>query len=93
MKDLIDRWEAIKQLAALSDSATLYDAKRILVKLPAQTAERRRGKWVKSRYTRKVYKCSEGGDLLDFGGVNAGRGDANFCPACGAAMVMGGSEK
>ena len=33
-----------------------------------------------------VYKCSNCGNYLDFGGVNAGRGDANYCPNCGAKM-------
>ena len=33
-----------------------------------------------------VYKCSNCGNYLDFHGVNAGRGDANYCPNCGAKM-------
>lgn len=33
-----------------------------------------------------VYKCSNCGNFLDFRGVNAGRGDANYCPNCGAKM-------
>lgn len=33
-----------------------------------------------------VYKCSNCRSLLDFEGVNAGRGDANYCPHCGAKM-------
>ena len=32
------------------------------------------------------YKCSECGNYLDFTGVNGGRGEANFCPNCGAKM-------
>ena len=34
----------------------------------------------------KIFKCSNCGNYLDFGGVNAGRGDANYCPNCGAKM-------
>ena len=34
----------------------------------------------------KVFKCSNCGNYLDFGGVNAGRGTANYCPNCGAKM-------
>lgn len=34
----------------------------------------------------RVVKCSHCGNILDMGGVNAGRGDANFCPNCGAKM-------
>lgn len=38
-----------------------------------------------------VYKCSSCGNYLDFKGVNAGRGDANYCPCCGVKMK--GEEK
>jgi len=34
----------------------------------------------------KIFKCSNCGNYLDFGGVNAGRGSANYCPNCGAKM-------
>ena len=34
----------------------------------------------------RIHKCSQCGNVLDFDGVNAGRGDANFCPSCGADM-------
>lgn len=34
----------------------------------------------------KIFKCSKCGNYLDFGGVNAGRGAANYCPNCGAKM-------
>ena len=34
----------------------------------------------------KIFKCSNCGNYLDFDGVNAGRGNANFCPNCGAKM-------
>ena len=34
----------------------------------------------------KVFKCSNCGNYLDFRGVNAGRGTANYCPNCGAKM-------
>ena len=34
----------------------------------------------------KIFKCSNCGTFLDFSGVNAGRGDANYCPNCGARM-------
>ena len=34
----------------------------------------------------KIFKCSNCGNYLDFGGVNAGRGTANYCPNCGAKM-------
>ena len=34
----------------------------------------------------KIFKCSHCGNYLDFRGVNAGRGAANYCPNCGAKM-------
>lgn len=34
----------------------------------------------------KIFKCSNCGNYLYFGGVNAGRGAANYCPNCGAKM-------
>lgn len=52
--------------------------------------ERKRGKWLCKSYgtifKQKIWQCSVCGNLLDFKGVNAGRGDANFCPNCGADM-------
>lgn len=34
----------------------------------------------------KIFKCSNCGNYLDFRGVNAGGGAANYCPNCGAKM-------
>lgn len=55
--------------------------------------ERMRGKWIKKGtrnflgfINNRIYECSNCGNLLDFEGVNAGRGDANYCPNCGAYM-------
>lgn len=44
--------------------------------------------WVKQGrvFKREIFKCSNCGNFLDFSGVNAGRGDANYCPNCGAKM-------
>ena len=46
------------------------------------------GKWKKEgRWSRgRMYRCDQCGNYLDFYGVNAGRGDANYCPNCGARM-------
>lgn len=44
------------------------------------------GKWKKIGVWGRVYRCNQCGNFLDFDGVNAGRGDANFCPNCGAIM-------
>lgn len=52
--------------------------------------ERRAGKWISARvgrlFTSNDFKCSACGNFLNFDGVNAGRGDANYCPNCGAKM-------
>lgn len=46
--------------------------------------------WIDPKYG--VYKCSNCRHFLDFSGVNAGRGDANYCPNCGAKMEIGNDE-
>ena len=44
------------------------------------------GRWIplSGWCNRDFVKCSECGNTLDMNGVNAGRGDANFCPNCGS---------
>ena len=48
------------------------------------------GRWMPTSHSRwvkdHVYRCSVCGNILDMYGVNAGRGDANYCPNCGAKM-------
>lgn len=51
------------------------------------------GEWVKVGHWGRSYKCNQCGNFLDFNGVNAGRGDANFCPNCGAEMSRGEDGK
>ena len=46
----------------------------------------RTGKWIKEKNRGQLYQCSACGNYLDFRGVNAGRGSANYCPNCGARM-------
>lgn len=66
-------------------------AEEIIGHLPP--AEPKKGKWI-TEYdswgglfkTVRAHKCSICGHYLDFDGVNAGRGDANYCPNCGAKM-------
>lgn len=53
--------------------------------------ERKTGRWIDVGGARGLipsndFKCSICGNILDFNGVNAGRGDANYCPNCGAKM-------
>lgn len=50
----------------------------------------KKGEWINTKvgklFPSNDYKCSVCGNILDFDGVNCGRGDANFCPNCGADM-------
>ena len=50
------------------------------------------GHWVNVKvgklFPSNDFKCSECGNILDFDGVNCGRGDANYCPNCGARMEV-----
>ncbi len=55
--------------------------------------EKIKAKWIKADTHNflwfkndRVYKCSNCGNFLDFEGVNFGRGDAYYCPNCGAEM-------
>lgn len=58
-------------------------------RVPSAQPEQKVGRWI--LYDKRFpwmqdYKCSECGNYLDFSGVNAGRGSANYCPNCGAKM-------
>lgn len=50
----------------------------------------RHGRWIplKGWFNKSIVKCSVCGNTLDMDGVNAGRGDANFCPNCGVKMDL-----
>lgn len=61
------------------------DVWREIENAPTAEPERKKGKWIDTGW-KTIYKCSECGNYLDLSGVNAGRGDANFCPNCGAEM-------
>ena len=57
---------------------------------PPVTPQPKMGRWINAKvgkmFPSNDYKCSECGNILDFDGVNCGRGDANYCPNCGAKM-------
>ena len=52
----------------------------------------RHGKWLDPEafkrpwFRHHIFECSVCRNTLDMDGVNAGRGDANYCPNCGARM-------
>ena len=62
-----------------------------IVNAPTESAEVvQSGEWI-MKHDGVIFKrtwgvCSCCGNTLDFDGLNAGRGDANFCPNCGANM-------
>lgn len=64
----------------------IRDALRAIEDVPSAEPERKKGKWVKIGHWGRHYRCDQCGNTLDFDGVNAGRGDANFCPNCGADL-------
>ena len=55
---------------------------------PTIEPEVRHGRWIplEGWFNKNIAKCSVCGNTLNMDGVNAGRGDANFCPNCGARM-------
>ena len=67
--------------------------KRVIDEQSTVETERKQGKWESIRWSGRIHKCNQCGNMLDFGGVNAGRGDANFCPNCGADMRGGDSNE
>jgi len=60
--------------------------------LPSAQPERKTGHWIKTARWGRVYYCDQCRNYLDFDGVNAGRGSANFCPNCGAKMNEEGKD-
>lgn len=91
MKDLIRREDAANLLYKMLDDDYVdeYAYLEQLRSLPSAETERKKGKWIKVGHWGRSYKCNQCGNYLDFDGVNAGRGDANFCPNCGADMTRG----
>lgn len=97
MSDLISRQATLNQITAVDISIIPYAKAReyvnelknyvikIIETLPSAEPEQKTGKWIDTGW-KIIYKCSECGNYLDLAGVNAGRGDANFCPSCGADM-------
>lgn len=61
----------------------LIDAQPVIDAVPVVRAH-----WIQCEglFCRHTVKCSHCGNFLDMSGVNAGRGNANFCPNCGAKM-------
>lgn len=85
--------EAIETLRANYPDAC-FEQLRCAVDMAIKALEKpehKKGKWIyldkdKRFFHPHIVKCSVCDNTLDMYGVNAGRGDANFCPNCGADM-------
>ena len=92
MSDLIDRQNAIDVLEILADKMSdggqtvMAQAIAVLKDLHPEEPEWKKGEWKKIGHWGRHYRCDQCGSTLDFDGVNVGRGDANFCPNCGARL-------
>ena len=90
----IDKWQAVANLmdAHLKDTAKAVDAIQYMDAADVRPVIH--GKWIHpggkfsrdKNVDRRILTCSICGNMLSMEGVNAGRGDANFCPNCGADM-------
>ena len=76
--------EALKILDEIPTIGEQVDALEMAIEA---LEERKTGKWI--YLNSNSFKCSLCGNFLNFNGVNAGRGDANYCPNCGAKMEVG----
>ena len=77
----IERFELTPAYRLYVEALDNVDKK--VVKIPAADVEPvRHGKWIiKDKH---IYQCNRCGNYLDIRGLNGGRGDANYCPNCGA---------
>lgn len=91
MSDLIRREDVEEALQGLhvGDVRFFEKLRKALDEIPSAEPERKKGEWKKIGHWGRHYRCDQCGNTLDFDGVNAGRGDANFCPNCGAEMTRG----
>lgn len=86
---LINKLDEMISKAILADTEIHYALIRELVaKQPTIEPEVRHGRWLSLEgwFNKSIVKCSVCGNTLNMEGVNAGRGDANFCPNCDARM-------
>lgn len=102
MADYIDRQSVLdilynfSEYASYTPSAGFMKLKTAEINLgelhaipAADVRENVKGAWKqmpKGWFRSRDVQCSNCGNTLDMNGVNAGRGDANFCPNCGADM-------
>lgn len=92
LKELED-WQADLDDAFSGRQLGVTDAIVIACQMPTVDAVPvRNGKWLDPETLKRpwfrhhIFECSVCRNILDMDGVNAGRGDANYCPNCGARM-------
>ena len=83
--------EHYKNQICYMSNVSMDDCIKICNEQPsADVRENVKGEWINAKvgklFPSNDYKCSICGNILNFDGVNCGRGDANFCPNCGADM-------
>lgn len=94
MQKQMTKQDAIETLEIFRDDYTREDsaicqAIDIAIDALKQTTiapEVRNGRWIalEGWFNKSIVKCSVCGNTLNMDGVNAGRGDANYCPNCGS---------
>lgn len=90
-KDVLDLPNCYNGFSDTYDKAMIVD---LVDEQPTVEAEPiRHGHWISACQTKfdklffpRMFKCSVCGNYLDFDGINAGWGDTNWCPNCGAKM-------
>lgn len=89
--DLIDRDALLQDMTKRSDGISDWHVFDVINEQPTIEPEVRHGRWIalEGWFNKGNVKCSACRNTLDMHGVNAGRGDANFCPNCGAKMDGG----
>lgn len=91
MSDLISR-QAVEDITweEPSYSDPLNVLTEVREKVRALPSVENKGEWINAKvgklFPSNDYKCSVCGNILNFDGVNCGRGDANYCPNYGADM-------
>ena len=87
MLDLFSPTEQTNVAMSIPDWLVREEVGDLIENTPtADVRENVKGEWLKMDKRGKNVKCSKCGNTLDLRGVNAGRGDANYCPNCGADM-------
>ena len=89
-QNAIDLLQHAPTIEPRCETCEAFNKTRLLIQQP----QRKKGKWIyldkdKRFFHPHIVKCSVCNNTLDMYGVNAGRGDANFCPNCGASMSEG----